>query len=136
MLIIVLIQSLIYVLQIALRGGSIDLIRFIGAISLATLSLFFYLALVIMLGTLFGSRRPVLGISLGILIGQLLFSEIVFLYLPWFRWFEPLTLISFAETLVQGESLPEQWPVTVFTIITLSTAFIAAAIWRFEREEF
>lgn len=136
MAIIIVLQSAIYLFQITLSGGSVDLLRFLSAVGLVTLSLIFYLSLVIILGTFFHSRRPVLGISLGVLIGQLLVSNIIFIWWPWFEWLEPNTLVSFAEQLMQGEILPEQWPITVITALVLSLLFLTLAVWRFSREEF
>jgi ABC-2 type transport system permease protein len=136
LVIIVVLQSAIYLAQIILSGGAVDLIRFLNAVGLVTLSLIFYLSLVIVLGTFFNSRRPVLGISLGILIGQLILSNIIFLWWPWFEWLEPYTLVTLAERLVQGDIMPEQWPITVITVSLLSVLSITLAVWRFGREEF
>jgi hypothetical protein len=136
LIIIVLLQSAIFYLQASLGGLAIDPLRFANAISLVVLTLFFYLTLVIMLGAVFDSRRPVIAVSLGVLLGQLMFSDLILNWIPWFLWIEPNTLIMLADQYFQGLPLPDEWRYPVLATATMSIAFTVLAIWRFKRDEF
>lgn len=98
-----------------------------------TLHFLFYLALTIMLGTFFGTRGAVTGIGLALVVGGLILPnflpEWILSVMPW-----GLPRASFALTM--GQTLPPQ----IMTALILTTiwivVFIAAALWRFGREEF
>lgn len=136
LVIIVILQSAIFYLQVFLRGKTLDPLRFISAIGLVILVLVFYLTLVIMLGTFFSSRRPVVGIALGVLFGQLMFSDLITIWIPWIRWVEPNTLIMLADQYLHDLPLPVEWRSAALVTAGLSILFVILALWRFRRDEF
>ena len=96
------------------------------------LTLVFYLSLVIMLGTLFEQRGPVLGIALGVLIGGLIASQ----FSSQISYILPVAMQDIAGLLAQGQPLP-----TVAISQLIATAawiilFIGVALRRFGRLEF
>ena len=98
----------------------------LGVIAVHTL---FYLTLVVMLGTYLNSRGAVVGIAVGLLFGQQLAGNLlgpVAMYLP-------NSLGALATLASMGEPLPSVVPVAVTAL--LSVVFVAAALWRFGREE-
>ena len=98
---------------------------------LAALHLVFYLTLALMLGTIFGSRGPVVGIPIVLLVGQ----QIVFDLLPqWVIMRMPGVLPRFASLIAIGEPIPTFDAVIVTAL--LSVVFMLVALWRFNREEF
>ena len=134
----VLIQGAVaYLIYRAGTGIALDIPHFLGALGLLYLALFFYLSLTYMLGTLFRSRGPVIGIPLLLVFGNTLNNMLPFLgkVLPW-------NLVmdlgpgqpALATALARGLPLPTITPIVGTAALTL--VFIAVAIWRFSREEF
>ena len=134
----VLIQGAVaYLIYRAGTGIALDIPHFLGALGLLYLALCFYLSLTYMLGTLFRSRGPVIGIPLLFVFGNTLNNMLPFLgkVLPW-------NLVmdlgpgqpALATMLAQGLPLPTITPIVGTAALTL--VFIAVAIWRFSREEF
>ena len=134
----VLVQGAVaYLIYRAGTGIALDIPHFLGALGLLSLALFFYLSLTYMLGTLFRSRGPVIGIPLLFVFGNTLNNMLPFLgkVLPW-------NLVmdlgpgqpALATLLAQGLPLPTITPIVGTAVLTL--VFIAVAIWRFSREEF
>jgi ABC-2 type transport system permease protein len=135
LVIIVLLQSLLFYGQISLREGEpLPAEPFVQAIALVTLSLFFFLSLTLMLGTIFGSRGPVIGISMAILIGQDLAAQLLASPLPWLAEVVPQRLVEYAQLTMSGEPLPSMQPLIIMS--SLSLLFLLVAIWRFGREEY
>ena len=129
--------------QIALiAGGRISLPSFAAAMGLVSLNLLFYLALALMLATLFDTRGPVLGITLGMLLGyQLLAMVPAVKYVPWLGQVMPWGLISgfggnapLVAYLITGQPLPTVMPIVATA--AWCVLFVLVGIWRFGREEF
>jgi ABC-2 type transport system permease protein len=135
----ILVQGVVgYLLMWFLGGFRPALLPFAGGLALVYLSLLFYLTLTIMLGTLFGSRGPVIGIPLAVLFGYQLIAGVF----PWLMKIMPWVLTistgpgteAHAVLVALGQPLPSWLP-------TLATGgwclvFTAVALWRFGREEF
>jgi ABC-2 type transport system permease protein len=137
MAILVLIQSTVAYLQISLRTGSfLPLVPSIAATGLLSLTLLFYLALAIMLGTIFNARGPVIGISIGVLVIQSLLEQLLVAWAPWIPLVLPDTVLQLAAPIVQGQPLPAQWPIPIISTALMSILFVLIAMWRFNREEF
>jgi ABC-2 type transport system permease protein len=100
-----------------------------GAILLA---LVFYLSLVIMLGTLFEQRGPVMGIALGLLIGGLIASQ----FSPQVSYILPVAMQDIAGALAQGQPLPTVAISQLIATTVWSILFIGVALRRFGRLEF
>jgi ABC-2 type transport system permease protein len=135
LIILVILQAVLFYVQISLREGQqLPLAPFVLASALVSLNLLFFLTLTTMLGTIFGSRGPVIGISIAVLIGQDLAVQLLADPLPWLANIVPQRLIEYAQLSLSGESIPSISPLIV--IASLSILFIIVAIRRFGREEF
>ncbi len=93
------------------------------------LQLLAYLTLTLMLGTLFSSQIPVVGIAALILFVQPLLAE-VYAFGAWLPGALPLQVPQ----VLGGSPLPTIVP--LLGTILLTVVFIVVAVWRFEREEF
>jgi ABC-2 type transport system permease protein len=123
-------------------GAGVALPGFAAAMGLVCLNLLFYLALALMLATLFDSRGPVLAITLGMLLGyQLLAMVPAVKYVPWLGQVMPWGLLSgfgkvapLVAYLIAGQPLPTVMP--IIATAGWSVLFVLVGIWRFRREEF
>jgi len=121
-----------------ISGISLPVGGFIAGLGLAYLNLMFYLLLAVMLGMLFNSRGPVIGITLLILFGFQIFVGLA----PWLLDFMPWILamstgessISYATLLALGQPLPSVLPIVATGLWCL--LFTGVALWRFSREQF
>jgi ABC-2 type transport system permease protein len=136
--IIILVQGLVAYVQLSLSDGSpLSLAPYLTMLALLSLYLLFYLALTLMLGTFFDTRGPVLGIAIAVAIGSMLGVGNLFAgFLPWLVLILPEAIPGILTLLVEGEPLPEVWPIPIILISIYSLLFVALAIWRFNREEF
>jgi len=136
--IIILVQGLVAYVQLSLSdGSSLPIAPYLAMLALLSLYLLFYLALTLMLGTFFDTRGPVLGIAIAVAIGSMLGVGNLFAgFLPWLTVLLPEAIPGILTLLVQGEPLPDVWPIPIILISVYSLLFIALAIWRFDREEF
>lgn len=133
--IIVLLQSVLFYFQISLREGALLPVGPLAtAAALVSLSLLFFLTLTLMLGAIFNSRGPVVGISLAVFIGQDIASSLLVDYIPWLPDVVPQRLLEFASLAIIEQPIPFNTPIIVAA--TLSILFVLVAIWRFGREEF
>ncbi len=138
---VILMQGIcIYFLFPGLAGWHVDAAGLAIGMSLDALFLLFCLTLALMLGIIFCSRGPVIGISLAALLIQYYLMGLpaiqkflpVFLILPAGQ--EPDMLPSLAAAATMGQPLETLLPI----IITagLIVIFLIIALWRFQREEF
>jgi ABC-2 type transport system permease protein len=106
---------------------------FLAGVGIMVIHTLFYLALTLLLGTLFNTRGPISGIAMGVLfIGFLppnLAPQALLLALPW-------TLKESAVGLVLGSALPAVWIIPVVATALWTMLFLGVALWRFGREEF
>jgi ABC-2 type transport system permease protein len=136
-IILVLIPSLVAYLQVALKAGIFfNPLPFIYASGVLCLFLLFFLALALMLGTLFNSTGPVIGIPIALLVGMSLLPQILGRLLPWLIMILPSRLTELALLLVARQLLPTDWHFPVISTGVLVVVFIAVAILRFAKEEF
>ena len=116
-----------------LAGQAPELASFLAGVGIMVLHTLFYLALTLLLGTLFSTRGPISGIAMGLLfVGFLppnLVPQIAMLALPW-------TLKDSAVGLVLGNELPAVWSIPVVATALWIALFLGMALWRFGREEF
>ncbi len=106
---------------------------FLAGAGLLLLLLIFYISLVILLGVLFESRGPVLGIAIGVM----------FLGMQVTRWFPQTTFVlpfgmdTIALSVASGAALPAMAvPKAIATTLVLSIVFVLLALWRFQHKEF
>ena len=113
-------------------GAAPALAPLLTSLALVALHVAFYLALTLMLGTLFASRGPVAAIGVGLFIGGLILGgsiPVLPYFLPW-----PLPQLMYG--LFLGNSLPDGWAMPVIATAVWTVLFIVIALWRFGREEF
>ncbi|RPI91163.1 MAG: hypothetical protein EHM40_16495 [Chloroflexi bacterium] len=130
----IIIPSIIFVITVrTVVPVPLDLAPFLVGVGISALSQFFYLTLTIMLGTFFNSRGPIAGIGIGFVMTGLLLKGFipmqVMIATPW-------PLPDVAGGLALGMELPSIWPVPVIATAVWVIIMIAAALWRFGREEF
>lgn len=133
-----LVQGLVaYFIYKAVIGIWLSIPGFLAGSGLVYLFLIFFLSLTLMLGTLFHSRGPVIGIPLALIsVSGLTIS------VPWLGEFMPARLAfrlgsgqpSLAEALARGQPLPTVTPIITTGLLVI--LFIIVALVRFEREEF
>ena len=136
-IILIVVQNLVVYLQLALKAGRyFNPVPFIAATSVLCLLLLFYLVLALMLGTLFNSTGPVVGISLAVGIGMSILRQLLGTQAPWLIAILPEGLIEVALAIGTGPSLPEGWYFPMISTGVLIVILIALAIVRWGREEF
>lgn len=102
---------------------------FLAAQGLVALNLVFYTTLTILLGVLFTSRPPVMGIALASLFGG------SFIPVPQIVQLTPWKLGEIAILVAGAQSLPPFAVTMIASTAVWSALFIAAAWWRFNRVE-
>jgi ABC-2 type transport system permease protein len=116
-----------------LAGQVPELAGFLPAVGILGVHTLFYLALALLLGTLFSTRGPISGIAMGVLfVGFLppnLVPQAARLVLPW-------SLNGSAIGLVLGSELPAGWAIPLIATVLWTVLFLGVALWRFGREEF
>lgn len=134
LVLLVALPSLAAYLLLSLRTGTyFPLLSFLGGVGIMVVHTLFYLTLTVMLGTLFNSRPPILGIALGVLLGGNLlagFLKRLLSVTPWMLG-KVASLVAGGQMLPAGMLLP---PVTATIIWSL--VFIFVALMKFERTEF
>lgn len=108
------------------------ILPFVMGIGAILLTLVFYITLVIMLGTLFEQRGPVMGIALGLLIGGLIASQ----FSPQISYILPVNMQDIGGVLAQSQPLPAIAISQLIATAAWSLLFAAVALWRFARLEF
>jgi ABC-type transport system involved in multi-copper enzyme maturation permease subunit len=137
LIILIVFPSLVAYLQVSLRMQTFfDPVPFILGMVLVSLHMFFYFTLALMLGTLFNSTGPVIGISIGLLIGMNIARQILAGLVPWLAGMLPDNVAQMAGAVGIGQTLSAGWQAPILFTLILSLVFILAAIMRFRREEF
>jgi ABC-2 type transport system permease protein len=130
---IVLPGAVFYAQSQLLAGRVPELALFLAGVGMLALHTLFYLALALLLGTLFDTRGPISGIAMGVLFAGFLppnlLPQATQLVLPW-------TLGRSAVGLVLGSEMPAIWPIPVAATAVWAIIFVGVALWRFGREEF
>jgi ABC-2 type transport system permease protein len=122
-----------YLLFFVRLGSPYPLLPFLGGVGIMTVHTLFYLTLTVMLGTIFNSRVPILGIALGAVMGGSLIGGLVqqLMYvMPW-------ALGKVAALVADGQPVPAGllW-VPLTASILWSVVFAIVAIAKFEKMEF
>lgn len=136
LLTVIVLQGVICYVHVWARIGSIPVIPFAAGLSIIALHTVFYLVLAVALGTFFQPRAWVIGIPLGVMMAQFFVDAIIRRDYPWLQLAEPMTLCKLASKVVAGVPLPDNWGVPMAATATYALVLLAAAIWRFNREEF
>ena len=132
-LLIILPAILTYFLFFIRSGQFFPLLSFISGVGLMVLHSLFYLTLTLMLGTLYGSRAPILGIALGILLGGNFISSL----LPSLAYITPWMLAKVASLVADSQVVPAGllWGPLAATGLW-SLIFTLVALAKFEKVEF
>jgi ABC-2 type transport system permease protein len=125
--------ALVFCLESLVAGRALPpLVPFAGSLAVMGLHLLFYLALTIMLGTVFSSRGPIVGIGVGLIIAEQSLPNLV----PQLSTLFPALLPWAASGLVLGEAVPAEAFVAIGVTAAWTVLFVAVALWCFAREEF
>jgi ABC-2 type transport system permease protein len=128
---------------VVIGGAQLSLPAFAAAMGMVYLNLLFYLALALMLATLFDARGPVLAIALGLLLGYQLLGLVppIAKHASWLGQVMPWGLLSgfgkvppLVAYLVTGQPLPTVLPIVATA--AWCVLFVLVGIRRFLREEF
>lgn len=131
-LLTILVPTLVlYVSLPSISGAPLPLLPFLGGVGMMVLALIFYLALSLLLGTIFESRGPVAGIVFGFLVGGALLSN----YAVWLTAIFPWLFFENAYYLVERGWMPATGVSSVVATAIWSVVFVVLALWRFERAE-
>lgn len=129
----VMLPSLVAYGQIGVSEGWLPIVPYLGAMSLHSLHMLFYLSLTLMAGAFASQMGPVVAFPFGFFAGQRIARELLELFLPEFLQLLPYQLPGQATQLVTGEPIAS--PGAIITTALCSILFIVVAIWRFQREE-
>jgi ABC-2 type transport system permease protein len=126
-------SAIFYGESLFLAARAPQLAGFLAGVGIMVIHTLFYLALTLLLGTLFNTRGPISGIAMGVLFVGFLPPNLIpvaaRLVLPW-------TLKDSAVGLVLGSELPAVWPIPLVATGLWTVLFLGVALWRFGREEF
>lgn len=129
---IAVLPGLVTYLEIYLVSGqALDVLQYLAGISVVVLTLTFYLTLVIMLGTLFEQRGPVLGVAVAVFLGGLIASQ----FLPQTSYILPVNTREIGAALTVGQPLPGVAYIQLGVTAAWSLLFTIVALWRFSRME-
>jgi ABC-2 type transport system permease protein len=109
----------------------VPLLPLLAGAGVILLALVFYQSLVILLGVLFGSRGPVLGIAFGVMLGGMMMKS----FIPQILYVLPLSMDGIATAVLLGIPLPAVFVSEVIAAAVLSIVFILVALWRFQHQE-
>jgi ABC-2 type transport system permease protein len=117
--------------------GWLSPLEFATALLMVNLHTFYWIALVLMMGTLSESSSGVIAVPMALLfgfwIGTTMFPQLVYIS-PLSLTFVPTEFNSLAGSLIVGEPV-FSWLPLISTVVSC-VIFIAVAIWRFNRQEF
>jgi ABC-2 type transport system permease protein len=126
-------SAIFYGESVFLGGQAPELAGFLAGVGIVVIHTLFYLALALLLGTLFATRGPISGVALGVLFAGFLppnlLPEAVQMVMPW-------TLNRSAVGLALGSQLPPVWNIPLIATTLWTALFLGLALWRFQREEF
>ncbi len=132
LLFILIIPGIIAYIEIWLASGKFTpVLPYLAGMGVAALALLFYLTLAILLGVLFDSRGPVVGISLALLfLGQILSQLVqqVMLVLP-------VAMQAFATMAAKGQAIPPVGQIEILTTTLWSLIFGVVAVCWFGKLE-
>ncbi len=114
-------------------GEYFPILPYLGAVGMLAVHTLFYLTLTLLLGTLFNSRGPILGITLGSVLGGNLLGgllPLLFLVTPWM-------LPKLSALAASGQPFPAEVGLAPLLAAGVwSVVFITAAFLKFEKAEF
>jgi ABC-2 type transport system permease protein len=136
----ILAQGLIaYLISTFMLGFSLSMSGFLAALGVHFVNILFYLTLTLLLGTIFESTGPVIGIPISFLFVQnisMSFFPALVRYIPWTLAIPAngATNPSIAMNLMAGIAVPSFMP--LYVALAAMVLFIGLALWIFQRQEF
>jgi len=128
-----LIPGAVAYLELYLNTGMfLSVMPFLMGIGAVLLNLAFYLALVIMLGTLFEERGPVLGVAAAVFIGGLIASQ----FFPQTSYVLPVNFREIGPMLSMSQPLPDVAVIQLIVTAGWTVLFTLVALLRFRQMEF
>lgn len=114
-------------------GQAFPLPAFLLGTGILALHSVYYLCFTLMLGTIFSSRSPIMGLAVGMLLGGNLLASLV----KPLMFFTPWVMGKISSLAVGGQPIPDGllWPPLAATLLW-SVGFILVALRRFEKTEF
>ena len=133
MLFLILIPAAITYGMLSLKmGGFFPVPPYLAGLGIMVLHSFFYMALVLMLGTIINSRIAVLGISAGLLLGGSILTSLV----DFLVYVSPFALSSIATMVADSKTIaPEMLVLPIVSTLLWSIIFLVVAIYKFDRLE-
>ncbi len=132
-LLIVLPSVVVYSLLSLRLGAPFSPMQFLSGVGIMTAHTLFYFTLTLMLGTLFNSRGPILGIALGSVLGGGLLGGLI----PALFYVTPWKLADIAWATATGQVVPTALAIASLTATVLwSVLFVFVALVKFERLEY
>ena len=104
---------------------------FVGGLAILALGLLFYLALSLLLGTVFESRGPLAGTVFGFMVAGFMIAN----YAPWLTAAFPWLFFQSGFNLVAQEPLPAYNLISIPATALWTGLFVLVALRRFERAE-
>ncbi len=120
-----------YVLMTAISTLPPPPLLFLGGFAILTLGLLFYLALSLLLGTVFESRGPLAGSVFGFMVGGFMIAN----YAPWLTAAFPWLFFQSGYYLVTQGQIPVYGLISIPATALWAVLFIFLALRRFERSE-
>ena len=114
-------------------GQAFPLVAFLHGTGILAVHSTFYLCLTLMLGAIFSSRAPIMGIAVGMLLGGNLLASLV----KPLMFFTPWVMGKISSLVVGGQPIPDGllW-LPLATALLWSVAFIWLTLRRFEKTDF
>ena len=135
--IVIFLQGVIAFAQISIfQGIMLPVGSYLGALVLLGLNVVFYLALTVMLSTMFTKRVPIIGIPVALIIIQAFTLNLLSEVAEWLPYIFPGTLNDLSRVMILESPMPSEWLLPVFTTLALSALFVYLAVWNFQRKEF
>jgi ABC-2 type transport system permease protein len=130
----ILLPSAIFYGESQVLAGQVPaLAAFLSAVGIMIVHTLFYLALTLLLGTVFSTRGPISGVAMGVLFAGFvppnMVPQFLTMSLPWM-------LKNGSVALALGSPLPQGWFIPVIATVLWTVLFLGVALWRFGREEF
>ena len=132
----VVMQSAVAYAQLSLANKAlIPAGPYLAATFMVVLAVVFYLSLTLMLGTMFESRMPVMGIPIALVMGQIFVTGLLSGIMDWLPYILPGNLLQLSVNIISGIPTGGFWILTVFSALSLSALFIFLALKRIHQYE-
>ena len=123
-----------YILLSYSNGEALPIYPFMIAMGLLALYALFYITFTLMLGSIFDTRRSILGVAIMFVALQDVLGDVIGGVIKGFSSILPNRLYEGAALVITESPLPSIMPIAATTLFTI--IFTGIAIWRFNKAEF